>query len=217
MIRRLLLSGVLVLFGPGSTVQSAMSILICLASIEAYSLYAPFREDEDDYLQKVTQWQLFMVLFAATLARVDASSDSASDQMYLGWLFIAFVVPGYVIMAWQCAKTYLDGFYKALDEANSWYGCMLKCLGRKRKRSGSTWLKRGRDEKEPKMVLEMTSTNDGSVGIEQENPITINVSDHMDVEELRGDTPRGGEVSPARLPTGGPRALVKKQSLMSVL
>ena len=60
-IRRLMLSGVLVLFGPGSAIQSAMSILICLASIKAYSLYAPFREDDDDYLQELSQWQLFMV------------------------------------------------------------------------------------------------------------------------------------------------------------
>ena len=50
-IRRLLLSGVLVLLGPGSVVQGAVSILICVASVKAYSLYAPFREDDDDYLQ----------------------------------------------------------------------------------------------------------------------------------------------------------------------
>ena len=60
-IRRLLLSGVLVLFGPGSVIQSAMSILICLVSIKAYSLYQPFRSDADDYLQELAQWQLFMV------------------------------------------------------------------------------------------------------------------------------------------------------------
>jgi len=160
-----------VIFGPGSTVQSAISILICLFSIKAYSLYVPFREDEDDFLQEVTQWQLFMVLFAATLARVDTSGDSASDQTYLGWLFIAFVVPGYFIMAWQCVKTYLDGVYKALDEVDSWCGYILGCLGYKRKPSGSTWFKRGRDAKKPEMVLEMTSTNDGSIRIEQENPI----------------------------------------------
>ena len=114
--RRLMLSGVLVLFGPGSAIQSAMSILICLVSIKAYSLYAPFREDEDDLLQEVTQRQLFMVLFSAILARVDTSGDSASDQTFLGWLLIAFVVPGYVTMAWQCVKSYLDVFYEAQAE-----------------------------------------------------------------------------------------------------
>ena len=132
--RRLALSGVLVLFGPGSVVQGAISLLICLASIKAYSLYQPFREDEDDYLQvrgfstfytmsrvleprallllttrppppppfaplttpsqELSQWQLFMVLFSALLIRVDAASDSTVDQLYLGWLLIAFALPG---------------------------------------------------------------------------------------------------------------------------
>ena len=50
------------LFGPGSIIQGAVSVLICQASIKAYSFYAPFREAEDDYLQELTQWQLFMVL-----------------------------------------------------------------------------------------------------------------------------------------------------------
>ena len=116
-VRRLLLSGVLLLFGPGSAIQSAMSILICLFSIKAYSLYSPFREDEDDFLQEVTQWQLFMVLFSTILARVDASGDSSSDQMILGWLLIAFVVPGYVTMAWQCVKSYSDVFSDTYNEA----------------------------------------------------------------------------------------------------
>ena len=35
----------------------------------------------------------------------------------------------------------------------------------------STWFKWERDAREPKMTLEMTSTNDGSFGIDQENPI----------------------------------------------
>ena len=94
---------------------SAMSIIICLFSIKAYSLYAPFREDEDDFLQEVTQWQLFMVLFATILARMDVSGDSASDQTLLGWLLVAFVVPGYVTMAWQCVNSYLDVFYDAYN------------------------------------------------------------------------------------------------------
>uniref|UniRef100_A0A7S2BT64 TRP C-terminal domain-containing protein n=1 Tax=Florenciella parvula TaxID=236787 RepID=A0A7S2BT64_9STRA len=116
-IRRLLLSGVLVLFGPGSAIQAGMSILICVFSIKAYSLYAPFREDADDYLQEVTQWQLFMVLFAVILSRMNTSDDSAQDTMYLGWLLVFVVVPGYVAMAWECVKSYLDVFYEAVDEA----------------------------------------------------------------------------------------------------
>ena len=74
--RRLGLSGVLVLFGPGSAVQAGMSILICSASIEMYSLYAPFREDSDDFLQKLAQWQLFMVLLSSILARMEITGGT---------------------------------------------------------------------------------------------------------------------------------------------
>ena len=103
-LRRLLLSGVLVLFGPGSVVQSAASILICSASIKAYSLYQPFRSDDDDFLQEVAQVQLFLVLLAAILMRVDASDDSDDDQTYLGWLLVAVLVPGYALMVYLCVK-----------------------------------------------------------------------------------------------------------------
>ena len=92
--RRLLLSGVLVLFGPGSVVQSAASILICSVAIKAYSFYQPFISDDDDFLQEVAQIQLFLVLLAAILMRVDASDDSAEDQTYLGWLLVALGVGG---------------------------------------------------------------------------------------------------------------------------
>ena len=77
------------------------------------------------------------MLFAAILARVDTSDDSAKDQTYLAYLLMLFVVPGYVNMAWQCVKAYLDLMYEALDEAakakdkvkdldTSWCGCILK-------------------------------------------------------------------------------------------
>jgi len=114
--RRLMLSGVLILFEPGSTIQSAVSIIVCIASIKGYSLYAPFREDDDDFLQELTQWQLFMVLFCAILTRVDASADTHADQTYLGYLLVAFVVPGYIAMGWQIVKAYLDVFYEAYYE-----------------------------------------------------------------------------------------------------
>ena len=103
-LRRLLLSGVLVLFGPGSVVQGAASILICSVSIKTYSLYNPFRSDDDDFLQEVAQIQLFLVLLAAILMRVDASDDSAEDQTYLGWLLVAVLVPGYALMVYLCIK-----------------------------------------------------------------------------------------------------------------
>ena len=77
-LRRLALSGVLVLFGPGSAVQAGMSILICSASIKMYSLYNPFREDDDDFLQELAQWQLFMVLLSTVFARMEITGGTCT-------------------------------------------------------------------------------------------------------------------------------------------
>ena len=98
--RRILLSGVLVLFGSGSTVQSAFSILICLASITLYSIYVPLKDDADNFLQWITQMQLFLVLLTILLMKVDSAEDSSADQTYLGWLLIAMTFPGYLVMVW---------------------------------------------------------------------------------------------------------------------
>ena len=83
-----------------------MSLLICLISIKLYSLYLPFREKGDDFLQETTQWQLFLVLLSAILVKVDNEDESAADQMYLGYLLIAIVIPGYLITPWQCFSEY---------------------------------------------------------------------------------------------------------------
>ena len=72
-------------------------------------LYAPFRAGGDNFLQEVTQWQLFLVLLTTILARMDISQESVSDQSALGYLLIGFVVPGYLIMAWQFFQSESDG------------------------------------------------------------------------------------------------------------
>ena len=69
MNRRILLSGVLVLFGSGSTIQSAFSILICLASITLYSIYVPLKDEADNFLQWIAQMQLFLVLLTVLLMK----------------------------------------------------------------------------------------------------------------------------------------------------
>ena len=104
--RRLCLSGVLVLFGAGTAVQAAMSVLICMFSIKVYSFYAPFRSDADDFLQEVAQWQIFMVLLASILDRMEVASESGFDQTALGVILLVFVIPGYMIMVWQCVKAW---------------------------------------------------------------------------------------------------------------
>ena len=115
-IRRILLSGVLVLFGAGSTVQSAFSILICFGSITVYSVYSPLLDEEANFLQWMAQVQLFLVLLSILLMKADIADDSDADQAYLGWLLIVMTIPGYLTMLWEFVKDWLALGQKAAEE-----------------------------------------------------------------------------------------------------
>ena len=96
--RRIILSGALVLFSPGSVMQSVVSVFVCLFAINVYGFYTPLRDAADDTLQWVSQWQLFLVLFSALMMKVDAAGDTPRERDLLGWCLAVVVVPGYVLM-----------------------------------------------------------------------------------------------------------------------
>ena len=63
---------------------------------------------------------------------MNIEEDVASDQRYLGWLLILFVIPGYIATAWESIKAYLevvDTLYgKAKDRAELVAACR-GCVG----------------------------------------------------------------------------------------
>jgi hypothetical protein len=70
-VRKLMLSGGLVLLGPGTMEQIIVSLMICLASIRIFSGCEPYIEYKVDVFMEMSQWQIFFVMFAALLIRVD--------------------------------------------------------------------------------------------------------------------------------------------------
>ena len=88
-IRRLMLSSMLILVDDGSVAQAVVAMLLSLLSVKVYSYYRPYAENDDDILAETAQWELFMVLFAAQLIRVDATGDHPDQQRLLGRLFMA--------------------------------------------------------------------------------------------------------------------------------
>jgi hypothetical protein len=93
--RRLMLSSLLILVPEDNATQEILAVFICLFSIKIYSYYEPFIEIRDDMLSECTQWQLFFVLFAALMIRVDASSSDTETQ---GYLLVACTAVGFVLM-----------------------------------------------------------------------------------------------------------------------
>ena len=95
--RRLLLSGVLVVFGTGSVLQVVAACLICLLSTRVFAFYSAFEDSDDDILAEVAQWQLFGVLFIGLLIRFNeltlvTGEDGVIDNAYALGLLLTTVV-----------------------------------------------------------------------------------------------------------------------------
>ena len=61
-MRRLFLSGVLILFGAGTVTQVVVACGICLMTIKIFLFYAAFDDPDDDFIAEVAQLQLFGIL-----------------------------------------------------------------------------------------------------------------------------------------------------------
>ena len=68
--RRLMLTGVLVFVGQGTSSQIVFAILVSFSTLMAYVHWKPFEEESDDLLSIVTQISIFFTLFAALLRKV---------------------------------------------------------------------------------------------------------------------------------------------------
>jgi hypothetical protein len=97
-VRRLMLSSMLILVDDGSVAQVVVAMLLSLVSVKVYGHYHPYADDDDDMLAEVAQWNLFLLLFAALLLRVDATGDDARQQQLLGWLLIFITGVAFALM-----------------------------------------------------------------------------------------------------------------------
>ncbi|GMI02508.1 hypothetical protein TrLO_g61 [Triparma laevis f. longispina] len=95
-LRKLMLSGGLVLLGPGTVSQVIISIFICLASIRIFSGCEPYIEYKVDVFMEMSQWQIFFVMFAALLIRVDDMLGEAGTKLKKKKIFDA------ILLATQC-------------------------------------------------------------------------------------------------------------------
>eukprot|EP00618_Florenciella_parvula_P013837 CAMPEP_0119527822 /NCGR_PEP_ID=MMETSP1344-20130328/42148_1 /TAXON_ID=236787 /ORGANISM="Florenciella parvula, Strain CCMP2471" /LENGTH=238 /DNA_ID=CAMNT_0007567079 /DNA_START=5 /DNA_END=718 /DNA_ORIENTATION=+ len=105
-MRRLFLSGVLILFGAGTVTQVVAACGICLFTIKTFLYYAAFDDPDDDFIAEVAQYQLFGILWIGLLLRfnnliIEEGGDSLiPDERALG-LFLTFIVflgPGLVVL-----------------------------------------------------------------------------------------------------------------------
>ena len=104
-IRKLMLTGMLVLTFPETPGQIVVGLLMAFASSVIYAHFKPFRESEDDFLSEVAQCQVFFVLLTALLAFISQPSyvgqDADAGSMYsgtvFGWLLVLVGLVGPLI------------------------------------------------------------------------------------------------------------------------
>jgi hypothetical protein len=65
--RRLFLTAVVSVVAVGSPGQIVFGIFIAVLFVKLYGYFAPYKSDENDFLQEVAQYQVFITLFIALL------------------------------------------------------------------------------------------------------------------------------------------------------
>ena len=93
-VRRLVLTAGMVVLVPGSPLQIAISMILCLISMRVYAMYSPFISARDDVLAEIMQWQIFFTMFAALLMKTAGDSLGAQGATEHGFGILLLVVNG---------------------------------------------------------------------------------------------------------------------------
>ena len=80
-MRKMLLTGALVLFGAGTTPQVVAAITVCILWSALIANLKPFGEDVDDRLAQVEALQVLFTLLVAIVLQLEAASDEDSGGM----------------------------------------------------------------------------------------------------------------------------------------
>ncbi|GMI13746.1 hypothetical protein TrLO_g2474, partial [Triparma laevis f. longispina] len=74
-LRKIMLTGGLVVLGSGTLSQIIISQLICLVAMRIFAGCKPFIKDKVDVFSEMSQWQILFVLLAALLLRIAEMSE----------------------------------------------------------------------------------------------------------------------------------------------
>jgi hypothetical protein len=81
MLRKMVLTGVLVLVVDGSSTQVAFGMLVCFSYLVLFINLVPFVNDADDRLEQVTTVQLFLVLLVGLILNLDDEKKNLERQL----------------------------------------------------------------------------------------------------------------------------------------
>jgi len=108
--RRIILTGALVVFEPGSSVQLFAAILICYTSSLMYLMTQPFIKPTENRIAMAAQIDVFLVLSVGALFQLD--SDKATDDTRTQIIGISLIVATTCVIIY-CLVPVGMGFIKA--------------------------------------------------------------------------------------------------------
>ena len=94
-LRRLALTGLMVLLVPGSALQGFIGVLIALGGLIAYLEWKPFIEDASDWVAVSCQISTFFVFLSALMIQVNAVSHRKG---FAALLSVVTLVPAFISM-----------------------------------------------------------------------------------------------------------------------
>ena len=96
-VRRLSLTGLMVVVQPGTAFQCVVGWAIATLSIKIIASTRPFVDDADDALTEAAMWSIMLVFFGALLIRVDVEGDSDAMREAMGVTLVVVTVLPVVI------------------------------------------------------------------------------------------------------------------------
>ncbi|KAK7249987.1 hypothetical protein SO694_00005662 [Aureococcus anophagefferens] len=96
-VRRLSLTGLMVVVQPGTAFQCVVGWAIATLSIKIIATTRPFVDDADDALTEAAMWSIMLVFFGALLIRVDVEGDSDAMRDAMGATLVVVTVLPVVI------------------------------------------------------------------------------------------------------------------------
>ena len=100
-VRRLMMTGMLVLVSPGDATQVAVAMLFAIISIVLYTHLRPFENPHDNRLAIVSQWAIFFTLFAAMLIKTEVDDDDDYNQTLFGIILVLCNCTAFALAIWQ--------------------------------------------------------------------------------------------------------------------
>jgi hypothetical protein len=115
--RRLFLTAVISVIGPGTSAQAVLAVLLALFCIKLYSVNTPYVNSQGGFLADVGQFQIFFTFFGALVIQGDLLGASYTDT-----IGVILVLMGCTILVvasyfqWQDTKDLLAQAQGVLDK-----------------------------------------------------------------------------------------------------